>query len=355
MSTPETTLHCKSSEIANPLDDDSWDDRILVHAKATIFHTSAWARVLNGAFGYKPFYFCTTKGDQLATCLPVMEIDSWLFGRRGKTLPFTDYCELLDTEKAESRQLLDEVLDFGRSRKWKSYEMRGGTDVSESVVAHRTCYSHTVRLEQDVDQVFARFRGSTRRNIRRAINCGVQVQYHDSLESIKAYYRLHCITRKRQGHFTQPFVLFRKIHEEIISKGNGFLSLALFNGRPIAGAIFFHANGHAFYGYGASDKSFQHLRPNNLLIWRAIQRYTELDCHELDLGITDDGNNGLRRYKNGMATTERTVHYYKYDFRQSEFINHNTSLLNDLRIATGKKLPTAVLNAAGTLLYKHHG
>ncbi len=353
----ETNFRCDAShfEIADPIEDSSWDEQMLIHANATIFHTSTWARVLNGAFGYKPFYFCTYDGNQLTTCLPVMEIDSLLLGRKGKTLPFTDHCDFLGSDLAESRQLLDKVLDFGRSRKWKSYELRGGTDSLENVAAQRKCYSHVISLEQGVDHVYAKIRGSSRRNIKRAQQSGVQIQHHDSMDSVKAYYRLHCITRKRQGYFTQPFVLFQKIYEEVIAKGFGFVSLALLHGQPIAGAIYFHANGHASYVYGASDKSFQHHRPNNLMLWDAIQRCIELKCQALDLGATEDSNNGLRQFKNSMASTEKTIHYYKYDFRQAEFMNHNESHLNDLRLAVGKKLPTSVLNAVGSLLYKHHG
>ena len=181
------------------------------------------------------------------------------------------------------------------------------------------------------------------------------MQHHDSLDSVKTYYRLHCITRKRQGYFTQPFVLFQKIYEEIIAKGLGFVSLALLDGQPIAGAIYFHFNGHAFYAYGASDKSFQQHRPNNLLMWEAIQRCAELKCQELDLGTTEDSNDGLRQFKNGMAATERAIHYYKYDFGQAEFMSPGKSRLTDLRLAVGKKLPSSVLNAVGALLYKHHG
>jgi len=341
--------------IINPLDDKSWDDRILAHPEATIFHTSAWARVLKGAFGYQPFYFCRSKGEKLSACLPIMEIQSAMVGRRGKTLPFTDYCAALVEDESQALGLLDHALDFGLSRRWKSYEMRGGTGMYESTRPCRTCYGHTIRLEDGANNAFAAFRSSTKRNIKRAIKSGIEVQHDNSLEALKTYRRLHCMTRKRQGHFTQPGVLFRWIHKEIIEKGRGFVSLALAGTQPIAGAIYFHANGRAIYAYGASNKSFQHLRPNNLLMWDAVQWYAERGYRELNLGVTDANNSGLRQYKNGMATTETVLNYYKYNFRQAEFIPEGTSFLNTLRFAVSKRMPGPVLNAAGNLLYRHHG
>jgi len=47
--------------------------------------------------------------------------------------------------------------------------------------------------------------------------------------------------------------------------------LASFDQENVAGAIYFHLGEKAVFKYGASDKKFQHLRANNLVMWEAIK------------------------------------------------------------------------------------
>ena len=69
-----------------------WDSRLNHFPGATFFHGAAWARVLHSTYGYQPVYFATVEQDRLRSLLPVMEVNSWLTGRRGISLPFTDDC-----------------------------------------------------------------------------------------------------------------------------------------------------------------------------------------------------------------------------------------------------------------------
>ena len=45
-----------------------------------------------------------------------MEVDSWLTGRRGISLPFTDDCEPLCADDETFKSLVANALAFGRSR-----------------------------------------------------------------------------------------------------------------------------------------------------------------------------------------------------------------------------------------------
>ena len=55
----------------------------------------------------------------------------------------------------------------------------------------------------------------------------------------------------------------------MISIENGFVALASYSNRVVAGAVFFHFGSKAIYKYGASDRNYQHLRANNLG-WRWV-------------------------------------------------------------------------------------
>src|ERR1051325_1907634 len=90
----------------NPLERPEWDKSLLSHRAASIFHSSAWARVLNETYGHSPHYFCAEHQGRLSELLPVMEVNSPWTGRRGVALPFTDECPHLSDGSASASDFL---------------------------------------------------------------------------------------------------------------------------------------------------------------------------------------------------------------------------------------------------------
>ena len=69
--------------MVDPAVDAGWDAKVRACSSSSFFHSAAWAQVLQDTYGYTPVYFTCGTPDQLQALLPVMEIDSWLTGRRG--------------------------------------------------------------------------------------------------------------------------------------------------------------------------------------------------------------------------------------------------------------------------------
>jgi len=73
-------------EIINPIEYPDWDDLLLTSDQSIFFQTSAWARVLCESYNYTPLYFITKENDRLSSLIPVMEVKSFLTGKRGISL-----------------------------------------------------------------------------------------------------------------------------------------------------------------------------------------------------------------------------------------------------------------------------
>lgn len=80
----------------NPIGCPGWNALIAAGSDSSFFHTEEWAQVLADTYGYEPIYIVSGGPKRIDSCLPLMEVDSWLTGRRGVGLPFTDYCEPID-------------------------------------------------------------------------------------------------------------------------------------------------------------------------------------------------------------------------------------------------------------------
>jgi len=341
-------------QIINPITYPGWDELILSTPNYSFFHSSTWAKVLRESYGYKPLYFTVFKNGGLSAVIPIMEVNSFLTGKRGVSLPFTDYCDPIVNGDIQFKDLLDYVIEYGKRRRWKSLEIRGGQNHFRSVSPSSNYLSHVIDLGENEEEIFYGFKDSVRRNIKKANREGVEVGIFNSLDSLKEFYRLNCLTRKEHGLPPQPYLFFENIYEHVIGKKQGHVVIASYKGKNIAGAIFFHFGEKAFYKYGASDLNYQHLRANNLVMWEAIKWFYQKGYKSLCLGRTEPENEGLRQFKSGWGTTEQQINYYRYDLNKGSFVT-GSSKVTGFHNKIFRNTPIPILNRIGSILYKHVG
>ncbi len=292
--------------------------------------------------------------DALLVLVPLMEIKSYFTGKRGVSLPFSDSCDPIIEGDISFKSVLDYILEYGRNRNWKYLEIRGGRDFLQDVSPFSSFYSHTLNLSQDEDKVFSGFRDSAQRNVKKALREGVEINIYKSLESINKFYQLNCITRKTHGLPPQPYYFFKNIYDFIISRDLGFIVLASYKKRTIAGAVFFHLGKKAFFKYAASNRTYQHLRPNNLVMWEGIKWYCKNGYKIFYFGRTELKNKGLRQFKAGWGTKENIIKYYRFDAKKGDAIE-GRSRASRIQNIVFSKMPITLLKSIGSLSYKHIG
>lgn len=338
---PVNPAHCKD-----------WDNAIARHPGHSFFHSAAWAAVLERTYSFTPAYFTINNGVGIESLLPLMEVDSWLTGRRGIALPFTDDCHPLSSDADSFRRLVESAMEFGKARGWRYIEFRGGNGLFAGASPSLSYYSHTLDLLKDEDVMFARLGASARRAVRKALKSGVTVEISQSLEAVKAFHSLQCKTRRLHGLPPQSFGFFRNIHEQVLAQNLGIVVLARHQGHVIAGAVHFHLGRQAIYKYGASDKSFQHLRGNNLVMWEAIKWHARNGSKTLDLGRTSLANDGVRRFKLGWGGEEKTIEYVKYDLCRDRFVSETDESFGWYNWCF-QVMPIALSRMVGAALYRH--
>jgi len=329
-----------------------WNERVLDIPQASIFHSTNWLQVLQASYGYQPYYFACFKGSQPTVLLPFMEVKSWFTGFRGVSLPFSDYCEPIINENTSYLNLLAPVIMAARRQKWESLEVRGGDTLFRGVSPHTSYYRHLLVLDKDESKVLSKIRSNYRSKIRKAQESDLTVTILRSPEAMTEYYRLHCLTRKRQGLPPQPIYFFQNIQEYIIAKNFGFVTLVSYKGHNIAGAVFFSFGHKALYKFGASNTLYQHLYPNHLLFWHVIQWFCRHDHTELCFGRSTPNNLGLIQFKDGWGTNKSQINYYRYNPKTSFFVQ-NANHWSESGSKIWQKMPVILLKLAGSVFYKH--
>ena len=140
----------------------------------------------------------------------------------------------------------------------------------------------------------------------------------------------------------------------MISRGNGFVALAYFQGETLSGNMYFHFGDQAIYKYGASNREYQEMRANNLVMWEAIRWFANKGFNSLCMGRTELENEGLRQFKNGWGPAESQIQYFKYDLREDAFVRGKKKG-EPAYAGLFRAMPMPVLNVIGSLFYRHMG
>ena len=319
---------------------------------STFFHSTAWLRVLGDTYGYTPAYLVAGPAGEPSGVLPLMEVDSWLTGRRGVGLPFTDECEPLCVDRKTFLKLFDQALELGRERGWKYVECRGGGEFMAGQPASLVHYTHYIPLGPNQDALFAGLDPSVRRAIRKAEKAGVTVKVSQDWADVQTFYQLLGKTRRRHGLPPQPLSLFRNIFRHILLPNMGVVIVARLGHTPIGAAVYLQWGRRAIYKYGASDERLQHLRGNNVVMWEALKWCVRSGLSSLHLGRTSLGNTGLRKFKLGYGAAEAKINYYKYDLRGRQFVVGQDET-EGWHNRVFRAAPVFASRLAGRLLYRH--
>jgi len=339
-------------QVLDPTAVADWDDLLLGCPGATFFHTAAWARVLQSAYHYQPLYLATRGGVRLASLLPLMAVSSWLTGRRGIGLPFTDEASPLAPDREAFELLHREALSQGKRRGWKYLECRGGRALLGDAPAHESFYGHRLDLTGGETALFARLESSTRRAIRKGEQGELAIEFSREIGAVRDFYRLMCLTRRRHGVPPQPFHFFAAIQREVLARNQGWVVLARHQGVAVAGAVYFHFGPTVIYKYGASDERYQHLRANNRVMWEAIKRHAADGFAVLDFGRTATDNPGLRKFKLSWGTVEHAVEYFRQSLPTGAFARPAAASSGRMT-RLFQRLPEPVLRLVGAVLYQH--
>lgn len=336
----------------DPSADERWFAYVQCHPDGMIFHHPLWMRVLERAYGYRQASVACFDGDRIVGLVPLLEVRSRVTGRRAVALPFSDYGPILAQDEETTRRLADHLTELVRSRGWKYVEIRGEVPGGAVAAEYKR---HRLPLQANPDVLFRKFeKKSTRYTVHKFAKTGVVVERRTDPEAMAAFVRLNYVTRRKHGIPPQPDSFFRNFQELLIGNGLGFVSLASYEGAPVAASVFLHFQGVVYHKYNASEESALPMSPNHGLLWDVIQWACREGYRSLDLGRSDLDGPGLIRYKRGWGAEESDLRYMRLPADAVGPVTASRGVLSMLNPVM-RHLPIPVLKAVGRVLYAHAG
>ncbi len=331
-------------------DDPAWLDLVAAAPESTVFHLPAWTRVVADTYGYRATVLAQRDGTGgVAAGVPLMRVRR-VSGPTWVSLPFSDHCPPLARDGASLGGLAVGLATWSAHR-GEPVEVRGGLPSGhgweDAVVGVR----HVLALDEGAEALRARLSETHRRRVRQGERSGLRVRFGRSAGDVEAFYRLHLLTRRRQGVPVQPRRFFRALWQRVVAPGQGVVLLAETPaGQAVAGAVVLSWNGTATGKFQASDVTCWELRPNHVCYWAALRWASETGHRRFDFGRSETHHAGLQQWKSGWGA-EAVPLSYALAGGASPSAGDRGWLDSALRQVI-RRSPALVCEALGTLLYR---
>ena len=327
--------------------------------EATIFHTPEWRDAIVATYGYSPLYLGCFGDAGLVSVLPLMEVSSWLTGRRLVSLPFSNICGPVGSRGAVAG-LIDEAIGLCRSRGADALEVRTRTDLNPVTDNRLRGVSYFVTslvdLDPDPDVVWKRFTkdSNIRTEVRQSVKKGIDVRPGETEQDLKAFYEVFAPARQKHGVPPQPLGFFRNLWRHL--KGEYLdLLLATHQGRPVGGFITLGFGDTLSAAYIGADEAYRSHRVHQALIWTAMKSGCERGFKRFDFLRTPKNSPTLRHFKVRWGAREVDLNYlYHPEVKGTAATIEETAKYRLLAMVL-KRSPTFVGKALGRVLYRHLG
>lgn len=326
--------------------------------QATVYHIPEWRDALVATYGYTPVYLGCFDADGLAGVLPMMEVASWLTGRRLVSLPFSNVCGPIGGREA-SRHLLEEAIGLYQARGDGAVEIRTQADINPVQFNGLRSVSYfitsIVDLDPDPTVVWKRFKDrNVRTEVRQAGKKGITARAGTGEADLKRFYDLYAPSRQAHGVPPQPYGFFKNLWRRLWPDYLD-LFMAMHEERCVGGLITLGFGKTICAAYIGGDAAYRSYRVHQFMFWKAMEAGCLKGFERFDFLRTAKKSKQLRYFKERWNAHEVDLDYlYHPEVRGTASTIEETAKYR-LLTAVLKRSPAFVGKTFGRIIYRHLG
>lgn len=325
-----------------------WDDYVAKFEFATAYHERWWADVIKASCGFEECSLLGFEDGVVEGILPLWKVNA-------KTIvscPWRDQAPGLFDNDGIARQFFKKVGGWDEDIFIRGH--RGSVNTEHFRIDSNYWNTSKIDLSIGFEGWWKSVNKYCGRNVRKALREGVAVEIDSTITGVTHFYELFSRFRRALGVPIYP----RRFFENIVRIGKEKVRLykAVYEGRVISSILVLDGINTSTYAFGASDKRFFALRPNDLLIFKAVE--DSFAKHKLffDFGSDSPCQVSLFQFKAKWGSEVcrvpllyKTKQHYQakdHDFAGPNFRFHRSVL---------RLMPENVLRAIGLYMFQRHG
>jgi FemAB-related protein (PEP-CTERM system-associated) len=343
-----------------PLDDRNaaaWDRFVDSMPLGTFFHRSAWARVVETAFGHATHYVLAERDGAITGVLPIARVKTRLFGDTLISVPFCVYGGPLaaDAETAAALVAEAEALRVRTGAAAVEFRQRDAweTDwLGENWVQRPDLYvTFRKPIEADHDRNMKAIPRKQRAMVRKGIQNGLTSVVGQQVDPL---HRVYAESVRNLGTPVFSKRYFR-ILMDVFGPSDADVVTILNKDSPVASVMNFYFREEVLPYYGGGTTAARACAGNDFMYWEVTRRAADRGCRLFDFGRSKLGT-GAYAFKHNWGFVPEKLHY-RFNLAPGGSIPDINPMNPKYRlfIAAWKRLPLPVANTIGPFIVRGLG
>lgn len=337
--------------LLQPGEESAWDSFVDEVPGGTFFHRSGWKTVIEKAFGHKAFYLVARRRGQICGVLPLVQVNSLLFGNSLISNAFCIHGGIAAEDPAAREWLRTEATRIARDLKVDCLEFRSSSGSEPPWQARSGLYFIFRRpLAPDVPGNLKMLPHTRRRMVRVAQDNGLTSEIDEGVD------RLHHIYADSVRQLGTP--VFSKRYFKLIKDKFGpscDVVTILHKGRPISSVMSFYFRDEVMTYYGGGLRDARNLAGNDFMYWEVMRRACERGVRLFDFGRSKIGT-GAYNFKRTWGFKPDPLVYEFLPVKKREIPENNPLNPKYSRaIELWRRLPLPVTKLIGPAIVRSIG
>ena len=332
-------------------DHSRWDAYVEKTPAASFFHRAGWQWVIEDSFSHKTYYVYTERAGAMTGVLPLVHINSRLFGSALISIPFGVYGGPV-ADDASAMGLLDaHALELAKRLNVDYVEYRSLAPTRPDWLCRSDLYFTFRRaIETDPEKNLKAIPRKQRAVVRQSLEKGLDAVVEDTVDHVYAVYA-ESVRNLGTPVFSKRY--FRNL-KKVFGKDCELLSIQK-DGRPVSGVLSFYFRDEVLPYYGGGTFDARKLGANDFMYWDLMRRAGQAGCRVFDFGRSKAGT-GAYSFKKNWGFTAAPLHY-EYRLCGIDSIPEHNPLNPKYRlmIAAWKRLPLPIANTLGPFIVRNLG
>lgn len=296
-----------------------------------------WLQIFRDAMKHRVYLLEATEQGVLVGLLPLVLMQSWLFGRRLVSLPYVNTSGVIANTAPQQQMLVQHARELADRLQVKSLELRHEQLVHGSALIEPAVQKVHMRLElpDTVEALWKRFDPKVRNQVRKGEKNELTIRW-GTKEELSSFYQIFSSNMRDLGTPVFSRTLFSTILETFPDDAE---LCTVYRGKiPVASGLLLHGQGITEVPSASSLRAYNSTCANMLMYWNMLKRAIERNQNVFDFGRSSPDSPTYQFKKQWGAKPEAAAwQYYLRKGTASDMRPDNPKFR--MLINTWKKMP----------------
>lgn len=327
----------------------AWDDYVYRHPASSLFHLTAWKRVIERTFGFESRYLLVQQDGAIRGILPLFLVSNVVQGRTLISTPFAVYGGVCSDDEQTADSLRAAACQMAERDRVQHVELREPWPISDSRFQTKELYvTFELDLPPTADELQRGFPRDTRYMIRKAVKNGLQAVWDKG--QLDIFYETYSHSFHNLGTPVFSKKLFQIVMEEF---GEQCELTAIWHGqKALAAVLSFRFRDWILPYFGGSLIEGRPLAANNFMYWEVMKQALESGVRHFDFGRSKLGS-GSYAFKTQWNMRERPLPYQFYLVKRKTMPNFSPANPKfKLAISAWRAMPFSLTKVLGPMVVR---